>query len=231
MDAILIRSGIVEYKKALEIQRVIHNLRKNDKIPNTLWLLEHEPVITFGRRGKFENLIVSEDYLKEMGISVYYVERGGDITYHGPGQLIGYLFFRINGLNEIRNFVRNLEKAIIIALKELNINANQIENYTGVWVGNNKICAIGIAVKDWITFHGFALYIDPIYEHFNLIIPCGIKDKGITSIYKEVGINNRNLVENSIIKGFEQVFGLKFREFELFEILRKEVEIHGNKRT
>jgi len=170
LDAILIRSGIVEYKKALEIQRIIHNLRKNDKIPNTLWLLEHEPVITFGRRGKVENLIVPENYLKEMGISVYYVERGGDITYHGPGQLIGYLFFRINGLNEIRNFVRNLEKAIIVGLRELNINAKQIENYTGVWVGNNKICAIGIAVKDWITFHGFALYIDPIYEHFNLIV-------------------------------------------------------------
>ncbi|MDT7880807.1 MAG: lipoyl(octanoyl) transferase LipB [Candidatus Hydrothermia bacterium] len=229
MDAILIKSGIVNYKEALEIQKIIHNLRKNEEIPNTLWLLEHEPVITFGRRGKLENLIVPENYLKEVGINIYYVERGGDVTYHGPGQLIGYLFFRINGLSEIRNFVRNLEKAIILGLKELNINAKQIENYTGVWVGNNKICAIGIAVKDWITFHGFALYIDPIYEHFNLIVPCGIKDKGITSIYKEVGIKERKLVENSIISGFERVFNLKFKEIELSEILKKEVEVYGNK--
>ncbi|MEO0144527.1 MAG: lipoyl(octanoyl) transferase LipB [candidate division WOR-3 bacterium] len=223
MDAIIINSGLIEYEKALEIQKILHKLRKEQKIPDTLWLLEHEPVITFGRRGKEDNLKVPTDYLKEVGIKIYYVERGGDVTYHGPGQIIGYLFFKINDLREIRAFVRRLEQAIILTLKKLNINAHQIENYTGVWVGNNKICAIGIAVKDWITFHGFALYLNPIMEHFNYIIPCGIKDKGITSIYKESGINDKELVKSMLILAFEETFNIKFKSINLNQILGKEV--------
>ncbi|MEO0202361.1 MAG: lipoyl(octanoyl) transferase LipB [candidate division WOR-3 bacterium] len=231
MDGIIINSGIIDYEKGLEIQRLLHKLRKEEKIPDTLWLLEHEPVITLGRRGKNENLIVSEDYLKEIGIKVYYVERGGDITYHGPGQIIGYLFFRIEGLNSVRAFVRKLEQAIILALKNLNINAHQIENYTGVWVGNNKICAIGIAVKDWVTFHGFALYLNPIMEHFNYIIPCGIKDKGITSIYKESKINDKELVKNTLKFAFEEIFNLKFKNLSLRELIEREAKYVQNYRT
>ncbi len=231
MDGIIINSGIIDYEKGLEIQRLLHKLRKEEKIPDTLWLLEHEPVITLGRRGKNENLIVSEDYLKEIGIKVYYVERGGDITYHGPGQIIGYLFFRIEGLNSVRAFVRKLEQAIILALKNLNINAHQIENYTGVWVGNNKICAIGIAVKDWVTFHGFALYLNPIMEHFNYIIPCGIKEKGITSIYKESKINDKELVKNTLKFAFEEIFNLKFKNLSLKELIEREAKYVQNYRT
>ncbi len=222
MDAVLISSNLIEYEKALEIQEILHKLRKEDKIPNTLWLLEHEPVITFGRRGKDDNLIVSKDYLKDIGIKIYYIERGGDVTYHGPGQIIGYIFFKIDGLISVRPFVRKLEETIILALKKLNIKAHQIENYTGVWVGNNKICAIGIAVKDWITFHGFALYLNPIMEHFNYIIPCGIKDKGITSIYNEIGISDRKIVENALISAFEENFNLTFKKSSLNEIIKKE---------
>lgn len=225
MDAIVIRSNLIEYKRALEIQKTIHNLRKNDIIPDTLWLLEHEPVITLGRSGKIENLLVSEDYLKNIGINIYYVERGGDITYHGPGQIIGYVFFKVEGLDKVRDFVGKIESAIINALRKLNINAKTIEKHRGVWVNQNKICAIGIAIKDWVSFHGFALYLNPIMEHFNLIVPCGIKDKGITSIYNEALINDRKLIENLLISAFEEVFKLSFKEVKLEEILKMEVKV------
>lgn len=225
MNAIVIRSNLIEYKRALEIQKTIHNLRKNDIIPDTLWLLEHEPVITLGRSGKIENLLVSEDYLKNIGINIYYVERGGDITYHGPGQIIGYVFFKVEGLDKVRDFVGKIESAIINALRKLNINAKTIEKHRGVWVNQNKICAIGIAIKDWVSFHGFALYLNPIMEHFNLIVPCGIKDKGITSIYNEALINDRKLIENLLISAFEEVFKLSFKEVKLEEILKMEVKV------
>ncbi|MCS7244864.1 MAG: lipoyl(octanoyl) transferase LipB [candidate division WOR-3 bacterium] len=225
MDAIVIRSNLIEYKKALEIQKIIHNLRKSDVLPDTLWLLEHEPVITLGRSGKIENLLVPEDYLKKIGINIYYVERGGDITYHGPGQIIGYVFFKIDGLDKVRDFVGKIETAIITALKKININAKTIEKHRGVWVNQNKICAIGVAIKDWVSFHGFALYLNPIMEHFNLIVPCGIMDKGITSVYKETSIDNRKLLEELLILGFQEVFNISFREEKLEEILKMEVKV------
>ncbi len=224
---VVINSGRVPYAKAWEIQRKLHTLRAKGFIPDTLWLLEHDPVITLGRKGHRENILVSFDYLKGEGIEVFEVERGGDVTYHGPGQLMGYMFFRIGGLDEVRPFVRKIERAILGVLQELGIEAEVKEGYTGVWVGNDKICAIGVAVSHWTTFHGFALYVNPIKEHFQYIVPCGLRGKGITSIFEQRGMDNMQMVRELVIKHFGRVFEREFREHPLNEVLtasEKEVD-------
>ncbi len=218
---VVINSGRVPYPEAWAIQKKLHALRSKGFIPDTLWLLEHDPVITLGRKGHRENIVVSFDYLKKEGIEVYEVERGGDVTYHGPGQLMGYMFFRIRGLDEVRPFVRKIERAVLGVLHELNIDAETREGYTGVWVGNDKICAIGVAVSNWTTFHGFALYVNPIKEHFDYIIPCGLKGKGVTSIFEQAGIDDMEMVRELVIKHFARVFERDFREMELEEVLAK----------
>ena len=217
----VINSGRVPYAEAWAIQKKLHALRAKGFIPDTLWLLEHDPVITLGRKGHRENILVSFDFLRNQGIEVFEVERGGDVTYHGPGQLMGYMFFRIGGLDAVRPFVRKIERAIVAVLRDLGIEATTREGYTGVWVGNDKICAIGVAVSQWTTFHGFALYVNPIKEHFDYIVPCGLKGKGITSIYDQVGIDDMDLVRGLVVKHFSRVFDRQFEEFELEEILSK----------
>ena len=223
---VVIHSGRVPYEYAWNIQKRLHSLRVRGAIPDTLWLLEHDPVITLGRKGHDDNILVSFDFLKERDIEVFRVERGGDVTYHGPGQLIGYMFFHIGGLDGVRPFVRKIEKAIIEVLRELGIDAETREGYTGVWVGNDKICAIGVAVKDWITFHGFALYVNPIEEHFQYIIPCGLKGKGITSIHRQVGIDDMESIRKLVVKHFGSVFERDFHERRLEEILKLEKEVN-----
>ncbi len=222
MKALLINSGRLKYEEAWNIQKILHRLRVDGKIPDTLWLLEHEPVITLGRKASMEHLLVEESYLKKLNIELFHVERGGDITYHGPGQLIGYLFFKLKDMTSVRPFVRKVEQAIVHALKLLQVEAKTEEGYTGVWIGRNKICAIGIAVRDWVTFHGFALYVDPIKEHFNLIVPCGIKDRGIISLSDILPNVSMDDVRKAVAKAFEHVFNLHFETKHLDSILNKE---------
>ncbi len=181
--------GQVEYCEALALQEKINSARVENQIPDTLLLLEHPGVITLGRRGKRANILASEEYLEDRGIRVIETSRGGDVTYHGPGQLVGYpvISLRERG-HDIRRFVSGIEEAIAGLLDGYGIRCScELGGYTGVWVGNRKIAAIGIAVKRWVTMHGFALNVNTDIGSFSLINPCGITDRGVTSLEKLVG--------------------------------------------
>jgi len=182
--------GRIDYKEALELQGQILILRQKKKIENTLLILEHPPVITLGRRGVHSNIIAPAAELDANGIRIYEVSRGGDVTYHGPGQIVGYPIIDLKEINKgIKEFVWGIEELFIRLLKnEFDIAARRDEKkYTGVWVGDDKITAIGIAVKHWVTMHGFAFNVNTNLEHFRWINPCGITDRGVTSLEKLLG--------------------------------------------
>lgn len=204
----IIDLGQKNYKEVWDLQKRIHTQRVTRKLENTLLLVEHEPVITMGKSGKEKNLLFTADMLKTKGISYYEIERGGDVTYHGPGQLVGYPIFNVKaGLTGVRPFVNKMEDAIIKTLADFAIVGEKKEKMIGVWVGEKKICSIGIAVKKWVSFHGFALNINTNLEHFNLIIPCGLKNVTMTSMKvlrnKEIEFED---VKQSIIKNFSYIF-------------------------
>lgn len=181
--------GTCDYNSALDIQYNILEKRQKDEIGDTLILVEHPPVITIGRNGKETNVVASDEYLKSQGVAVFDTNRGGDVTYHGPGQIVGYPIIKLKeqGIG-VRNFVKGLEEIFIKLLRETcNIEAGRDTENTGVWVGNDKITAIGLAVKRGVTMHGFAFNVNTILEHFLLIVPCGIVGKGVTSIEKLSG--------------------------------------------
>ncbi|MGB7606386.1 MAG: lipoyl(octanoyl) transferase LipB [Lutisporaceae bacterium] len=181
--------GKCDYDRALDIQYNILEKRQKDELGDTLILVEHPPVITIGRNGKETNVVASEEYLKSQGIAVFDTNRGGDVTYHGPGQIVGYPIIKLNKLGiGVRDFVKGLEEIFIKLIKDTyNIEAGRDTENTGVWIGNDKITAIGLAVKRGVTMHGFAFNVNTILEHFLLIVPCGITGKGVTSIEKLSG--------------------------------------------
>ncbi len=211
-SALLISLGQVEYDRALVLQRAVVGLRQQDEVPDTLILLEHPPVLTLGRSAKMQNILVSEPDLRRRGIVVRRVERGGDVTYHGPGQLVGYPIFRLESeLVSVRRFVAGVEEAIIHALQELGVKARVNPGYIGVWVSDRKIASIGIAVNRRVTFHGFALNIATDLGAFRLINPCGIAGVQMTSVRAERGYVDEAEARDAIVAGFETVFGLRFQ--------------------
>ena len=188
-------------------------MRVEGRIPDTLLLVEHPPVITLGKSGKAANLLLSEDELARRGIGLFRVERGGDVTYHGPGQLVGYPIFRLEGaLAGVRRYVNRLELSLIQALGTWGVAAGTKPGLTGVWVGERKIAAFGVAVRRYVTFHGFALNVNTDLTPFSFIVPCGIRDKGVTSIAQELG---RELsmpgVKHQVVSALEGAFDLEFR--------------------
>jgi lipoyl(octanoyl) transferase len=201
----------MDYKEALDIQEGLMAKCRNDEACDTLLLVEHPPVLTLGRSGKPSNILVSKEFLDSNGVKVYEVSRGGDVTYHGPGQIVGYPVLNLGHYGkDIREFVSRIQEAIISLLKnEFNIEARKDEKkYTGVWVDNDKITAIGISVKHWITMHGFAFNVNTDLEHFKWINPCGITDKGVTSLKKITGHEMdfdrvNDLVADYFCKAFE----------------------------
>ena len=183
--------GRTDYKEALDMQGMILMLRQKKKIDNTLLLLEHPPVITLGKRGVYSNIITPIAELRANGISIYEVARGGDVTYHGPGQIVGYPIIDLKDINKgVKDFVWGIEEVFIRLLEnQFDITARRDEQkYTGVWVGDEKITAIGIAVKHWVTMHGFAFNVNTELGHFKMINPCGITDKGVTSLEQQLGL-------------------------------------------
>jgi lipoyl(octanoyl) transferase len=219
--------GEVEYQEALFIQERIWALRVEKKIGDTLLLLEHPPVITIGRRGSKKNILVSDEFLKKMDVKVFEVSRGGDVTYHGPGQLVGYPIFDLALTDrDIKKFVYLLEEVFIRLLKDqFGKEAHRDENkYTGVWVGNDKIVAIGIAVKKWVTMHGFAFNVNTNLEHFSWIVPCGLKDRGVTSLERLIGSTIRfEDVVDKVQTYFGKVFGKGLNilgKEKLFDLLK-----------
>lgn len=213
----------IDYEEGLKLQRAAFQKVSSGDVGNILLLLEHNPVITLGRRGKKENLLVEESFLKEKGIGLYNVERGGDITYHGPGQVVGYPILNLNQNRDIHKLVRSVEDVLIKVIRLYGIDGKRIKGLTGVWVGNEKIAAIGMAVKKWISFHGFALNVSTNLDYFKYIRPCGIDDKGVTSIERILGKNSPSIedVERDIIEQFGEVFGFAMKRG--FEFIGKEL--------
>lgn len=168
--------GFADYGETLRLQHRLHSLRSEGQIPDTVVTVEHPPVMTIGRRGNSENILVSAETLAKEGISVHRVERGGDVTYHGPGQLVVYpiIDLRERGCG-LKQYVRNLEQAVIILLRELGIMGEQRAGFPGVWVDARKIASIGVYVKRWVTCHGLALNVCVNKDHFKLIRPCGLE--------------------------------------------------------
>jgi len=176
--------GKVRYGDAFELQRMLVAARLRDEIRDTLLLLEHFPVYTANRQQTFKNILAPQEVLAEQDIEVCWTDRGGDVTYHGPGQIVGYSIMDLKEQGrDLHAYIRNMEQMIIDALEEFGVAAGRDPHHPGVWVGNAKICAIGIAVKSgWITMHGFALNVNPNMDHYRMIIACGIADKGVTTM-------------------------------------------------
>jgi lipoate-protein ligase B len=173
---------MVPYSEVMQLQDALVEQRLKDEIPDTLLLLEHPPVITLGRRGSLADVYVAEDELRRRGIEVQQTTRGGLVTYHGPGQLVGYPIVHLRARRlSVPCYVRALELAIIDALSEIGIGAHFDEDHIGVWTSAGKIAAIGVAQRHGVTLHGFAVNLQPDLSHFALINPCGIGDLGVTS--------------------------------------------------
>ena len=204
--------GTLGYRKAWDLQKELVGKRLKKEINDTLLLMEHPSLFTIGRRGSKENLLVADEDLEKKGILVYKVDRGGDITYHGPGQVIGYPILDLNEHGrDVHLMLRNLEEVIIGFLSDYEMEACRIPGYTGVWVGKEKIAAIGIGVSHWITFHGFCLNINPDMNYFSMINPCGIKGRGVTSLEKLRVTEDREKIERRLVKHFGEVFNLEMR--------------------
>jgi lipoate-protein ligase B len=186
---------------------------------DTLLLLQHPPVFTIGRSGGIDNVAVTRETLLQEEIEVFYVKRGGDITYHGPGQLVAYpiLDLRSNGL-DVHQYVWNLEEVIIRALSDLDISSQRVSglpNYRGVWAGTEKVCAIGIHITRGVTMHGLALNVNPNLQHYSYINPCGMTDVVVTSISKLLGHEvTMEDVKEKVLQRFSQVFNLKLERGE-----------------
>jgi lipoyl(octanoyl) transferase len=188
------RLGRVGYAEALEMQQALVEDRKAGRVGDTLLLLEHPPVITLGVRTRQgpRHIVASESELEAAGVAVVETGQGGDVTYHGPGQLIGYPIYDLNPhRRDVHKYVRDLEDVLMRALEALGVASQRVPGKTGVWVGEpgreEKIAAIGVRISRWITSHGFALNVGADLSHFKLIVPCGIADRGVTSLEHVLG--------------------------------------------
>jgi len=217
----IIDLGTRDYKEVWDIQKIIHERRVDDMVDDTLFLVEHDHVLTLGKSGKRENLLIPEGMLEEKGIKYYEIERGGDITYHGPGQLVGYPIMNIKqGLAGVRPFIEHLEDMIIHTLGDFNVTGNKQYKMIGVWTDKGKICSIGVAVKHWVSLHGFALNVNTDLSYFHLIHPCGMPDITMTSMEKILGHQvNMHDVKLRLVKNFETVFNQEMTSRCLEKIL------------
>ena len=180
--------GRVDYAEALRLQRERVAQRKADAIPDTLLLLEHPHVYTLGRNAKREHLLISNRQLAQLGAQLFETDRGGDITYHGPGQLVGYPIFDLaKHRRDIAWFMRSLEEVFLRVASDFGIEAARLAGAPGVWVGNDKLVAMGVHVSRWITSHGFAFNVSTDLRYFDWIVPCGLRGKGVTSLEKLLG--------------------------------------------
>lgn len=214
MYIVVRRLGRVGYDEALQLQEELAFARRQDLIPDQLLLLEHNPVITLGSRAKSQHVLVSQETLDRKGIIVRSATRGGDVAYHGPGQLVGYLILKLPPEARLRRLVWNIEQCLILLLAGYGVATVRRAGYPGLWLGEDKIAAIGLAVRDRVTMHGFALNISPSMEHFALINQCGL-GKGVTSLSQSgVIIDDWNELEDRLAAVWKRVA----EEFPLTEI-------------
>lgn len=213
MGLIEVRSlGVVGYQDALDLQASLVEERKQDRIPDQLLLLEHPPVITLGVRTRNDrtHVLASDASLASQGVGLFETGRGGDVTYHGPGQLVGYPIISLRERRDVHRYVRDVEEVLIRAVAEFGITAARVEGLTGAWVGQEKLAAIGVRISRWITSHGFALNVNTDLSHFQLIVPCGISDRGVTSMQRLLGRAIPLMdVEQAVTRAFAEVFDLE----------------------
>lgn len=204
------RLGVVPYGDALALQRALAEDRKAARVEDTLLLLEHPHVLTLGVRGDGgrAHILASAESLAARGVEVFETGRGGDVTYHGVGQIVGYPIVDLKPDRcDVHRYVRDIEEVLIRTAGDYGIAAGRIKGLTGVWVGNEKLAAIGVRISRWVTSHGFAFNVSTDLSYFNLIVPCGIADRGVTSLKKLLGCDvDRAEVEDRIVRHFCDVF-------------------------
>jgi lipoyl(octanoyl) transferase len=237
-ELLVVDLGTLPYAAALELQRDLARRRISGEIDeDVLLLVEHPPVVTLGRTAKSANLMVSPEFLASQGVELFDVERGGDITFHGPGQLVGYPIFDLKRhRKDLHWYLRQIEEALIRALAEFGLSAGRVEKLTGVWVkesgmehppddidsrlpsarwsrapaDSRKIASIGVHARDWVTWHGFALNVNTDLRYFDLIVPCGISDVTMTSVARELGAGSMDMraVRDAVVRAFGRTFDL-----------------------
>jgi len=206
--------GLVPYTRALELQQILHQKRVAGDIPDVLLLLEHPPVITVGKSGKDQNILFPEVVLQQNGITVEHINRGGDVTFHGPGQLVGYPIFHILSHSKgVKDFVFRMEEVFIHLLaKYYQIQSRRDVAYTGVWVDDSKITAMGFEIRKYVSMHGFAFNVTTDLTQFRWINPCGIIGKGVTSLAKLTGKPlSMNTVIDEVTASFQTVFSVEMK--------------------
>ena len=204
-DQILVQNiGRKSYKAVWDLQKEMQQQRINGNIEDTLILVEHDPVYTLGKNANEDHLLQSRDE----SVDVFNIERGGDITFHGPGQLVGYPILDLSNYKKsVSWYMRTLEQVLIDTLIEFKITAHRNDGLTGVWVGDEKIAALGVRISRWVTMHGFALNVNPDLSFYDGIIPCGIFDHGVTSMEQLLGeTQNNDNVKNMVIEKFNKYF-------------------------
>lgn len=219
-------TGLIDYKECWDLQERLHKkivdskLNGNYQGEHHLILCEHPHVYTIGKSGKINNLLVNDDFLAKINATYYHINRGGDITYHGPGQLVGYPIFNLDYLTlNIKKYIHLLEETIIQTLVEYKIPAGRLEGATGVWLDcknpgkTRKICSIGVRVSRYVTMHGFALNVNTNLDYFKYINPCGFTDKGVTSMKNELGKEiNFEKVKKNLFERIKEIFSMRNSE-------------------
>jgi lipoyl(octanoyl) transferase len=222
-ELLVVDLGLLPYASALELQRDVARRRITGEIDqDVLLLVEHPPVVTLGRTAKGANLVASAELLASQGVELYEVERGGDITFHGPGQLVGYPIMDLKRhRKDLHWYLRQVEEALIQAIAEFGLAGGRVDKYTGVWVGGadaekRKLASIGVHARDWVTWHGFALNVNTDLRYFDLIIPCGIPDVTMTSVAHELddGSVDMGAVADAVMRAFAGTFGLLGRRVD-----------------
>jgi len=225
----------LNYGESLKLQKAVETLVLQGKITDTLILTEHAPVVTAGRSAKSEDLLLTEEALRERGIDRHEIDRGGEWTYHGPGQVVGYPIFNLKKHGEdVGGFLRNLETVLMKTLEEYGLKASQRKPWTGVWLNphttqERKIAAIGVHLKKWVSTHGIALNVNNDPKDFSVIVPCGLKESGVTSMRQELGHDlDLDLIRKMLIANFVEVF--RFNAFERIssEVLKNQVSFKSD---
>jgi lipoyl(octanoyl) transferase len=213
--------GRTRYADAWQLQQKLWDLRRSKTIGDVLLYTQHEHVYTIGKGGDKDHLLATGNELRENGVDFFQIDRGGDVTYHGPGQVVGYPIIDLNNyVPDLHKYLRSLEEVIIIALKKFGIEGTREEGLTGVWVNGNKIAAIGVKVSRWITMHGFALNVNTDLSKFDRIIPCGIFHKGVTSMQSILGITSSvEDVQDSLSNAFGTVFECQIQTLNSIDLI------------
>lgn len=208
------RLGFIDYEESFRLQNHLAQARREGQIEDVLLLLQHSPVITMGKSGKVQNVLAAPTLLQDKGIKMVYTDRGGDVTYHGPGQLVAYPIFnlRLHGLG-VPDYVWKLEEVVIRLLVRYGIAAGRVPKLRGVWVEHEKICSLGVHLSRWVSKHGLALNVNTNLDPFHLINPCGLTNCQVTSMAKKLGRNlSMEEIESAMLQSFAEVFSLSLRE-------------------